>query len=517
MEEVGSLADIKKRFWEGRQFFLLVAVLCLAVYFNALGGEFVSDDIGSIVENPNIGDFFLALKNFNVLNLSRALIFHLCGQRVWAYHTVNLLLHIGTTILVYFFILILTKNDRLSTLATLLFALHPVHTEAVSWISGGGYVLYSFFLLLSFLFFHLSVVNDQRRNYLITAWVLYVLAISSGIWAVTLLPLFFLYEFHLSRKKISWPFYLGLVLVAVVGFYVNWKSGAVTGKIEAGASVGGTRDWTITAPHSLVQYFYLLLWPLALTIYHEGLKVGQNYVWLSRAVAVLTILAAPLFLFWRKEKVALFFLLFFLASISLSLSPVKIGWYVAERYLYLGSISFCVLVAALLLWLEKRQPIKNLALFLLIPILVFYSWRAWSRNNDWRTQTSFWTATARASPTSFRAWNNLGNVYGWEKKWDQAIEAYQQSLKIKPDHDTANFNLGIAYYSKGDLESAKKYFLRTVEVSPKHYRAYYNLGLISYKQGNFADARKYWEQALRLNPNYTQARQGLDLLEEKGL
>jgi tetratricopeptide (TPR) repeat protein len=199
----------------------------------------------------------------------------------------------------------------------------------------------------------------------------------------------------------------------------------------------------------------------------------------------------------------------------LSLSPIKIGWYVAERYLYLGSISFCVLIAAIFLWLEKKLPIKNLALFLLIPLLLFYSLRTFIRNEDWRTQTSFWVATAGASPTSFRAWNNLGNVYGWEKKWDQAIEAYQQSLKIKPDHDTANFNLGIAYYSKGDLDSAKKHFLKTVEVSPKHYRAFYNLGLISYKQGNFAEARNYWEQALRLNPNYAQARKGLSRLEGK--
>jgi len=498
-------------------FFALVAVLCLVVYFNALGGEFVSDDVSSIVENSNLGNFSLALKNFNVLNFSRAAIFHLFGKNVFAFHTVNLLLHIGTTILVYFFILILTKNERLSTLATLLFALHPIHTEAVTWISGGGYVLYSFLLLLSFLFFHFSVLNDRRWSYLIAALVLYILAISSGIWAATLLPLFFLYEFYLRQKKPSWLFYLVLVLFAALGFYVNWKAGAVTGKIEAGASVGGTRDWTVTAPHSLVQYFYLLLWPLNLTIYHEGLKVSQNYVWLSRTAALLMILITPLILFWRKKKVALFFLLFFLVSISLSLSPVKIGWYVAERYLYLGSISFCVLVAAILLWLEKKLPIKNLALFLLIPILLFYSWRTFVRNNDWRTQASFWVATAKASPTSFRAWNNLGNVYGWEKKWDRAVEAYQQSLKIKPDHDTANFNLGIAYFSKGDLEAAKKYFLRTVQISPKHYRAFYNLGLTSYKQENFAEARQYWEQALRLNPNYNQARKGLGLLEEKGL
>ena len=517
MEEIKSLTDIKKRFWEGRQFFLLAALLCLAVYFNALGGEFVSDDVSSIVENPNLGNFFLALKNFNVLNFSRAIIFHLFDRSVFAFHTFNLLLHLGTTVLVYFFILILTKNERLSTLTSLLFALHPIHTEAVSWISGGGYVLYSFLLLLSFLFFHLYLEPERNKTYLVFSLIFYVLSISSGIWAVPLLSLFFFYEVYLRQKKPSWLFYVVLVLFAAFGFYINWKAGAVTGKIEAGASVGGTRNWTVTAPHSLVQYFYLLLWPLNLTIYHEGLKVSQNYVWLSRTAALLTILITPPILFWRKKKVALFFLLFFLASISLSLSPVKIGWYVAERYLYLGSTSFCVLIAAILLWLEKKLPIKNLALFLLIPILIFYSWRTFVRNNDWRTQASFWIATARDSPTSFRAWNNLGNVYGWEKKWDRAIEAYQQSLKIKPDHDTANFNLGIAYFSKGDLEAAKKYFLRTVQISPKHYRAFYNLGLISYKQGNSNEARRYWEQALHLNPNYDPARKGLSLLEEKGL
>lgn len=495
-------------------FFLLVALLCLAAYFNALDGAFVSDDIESIVENQQLGNFFLAIKQFNFLDFLRGVIFHLFGRSPLPFHAVNLSLHILNAVLVYFFILILTENDRLSTFTSLLFALHPIHTEAVSWISGGGYLLYSFFFLSSFLFFHFYV-ESRSRSFLMTSLALYFLGVATAVWIVPLLPIFFLYEKYLKGKSITWVFYFAVIAAGALNFFVAHQAGIVAFKAGAGASAGGTKDPTITIPHSLAQYIYLLFWPLNLTIYHEGLTVNSIYILLSRAAAVLIVFVSPLILFLRKAKLPLVFLLFFLASISLSLSPIKIGWYVAERYLYIGSISFCVLIAFLLLWLEKKLPIKNLALILLIPILLGYFARTVWRNKDWQSRTSFWIATAEASPTSHRAYNNLGNVYGWQEEWDKAIEAYKKALKIKPDHDTSNSNLGIAYIKIGDLEAAKKYLLRAVKINPKLFKAFFNLGLVYYKQGDFEEARKYWEQVLKINPNYTQARRALMTLENE--
>lgn len=509
-----SFSDFRQILSENKLFFLLVALLCLGVYLNVLNGKFVSDDIEGIVENRNLGNLFLAIKQFNFLDFLRGVIFIFLGRGSLPFHVVNLSLHILNTILAYFFILILTKSDRLATFSSLLFALHPIHTEAVSWISGGGYLLYSFFFLSSFLFFHLYV-ESRGRSFLVTSLALYLLGVATAIWIVPLLPFFFFYEKYLKDKGITWAFYLIVVVFGALNFLVAREAGIVAFKAAAGASAGGTKDPTITMPHSLVQYIYLLFWPLNLTIYHEGLRVGSVYILGSRVATILVMFVAPLVFLLRKIKLPLFFLLFFLASISLSLSPVKIGWYVAERYLYIGSISFCVLIATLLLWLEKKLPVKNLALFLLMPILLFYSLRTVLRNRDWQTRTSFWIATAKSSPTSHRAYNNLGNVYGWQKEWNKAIEAYKNALKIKPDHDTSNSNLGIAYIRVGNFEAAKKHLLRAIKINPKLYKAYYNLGLVYYKQNEPEEAKKYWRQALKINPSYTQVRQALITLEDE--
>lgn len=509
---MNSLSDLKKHFLEHKFSFLLIALLCVGVYFNILDNAFVSDDVQGILENPDLGNLSLALKKLNLSVFLKDLVFLCFGRGVLAYHILSIVLHILATILVYFFILILTENERLSSFATLLFALHPLHTETITWISGRTYALYSVFFLLSFIFYHLSLEKEKRTAYLLSSLVLYTIALFCSYWVLPLLVIFPLYGWYLKGKKFDWRFYLTLAAATAINFFLAYRIGTVGSKTATGAEVGGTHDITVLIPFSITQYLYLLFWPKVLSFYHEGLRLSSDYVFWSRIFTALFTLLLPAILFWRKKKLPLFFLFFFLIAISLSLSPIKVGYYVAERYVYLASISFCVLVAYALLWLEKKLPIKNLALFLLIPILLLYSIRAFVRNEDWQTRASFWAATVRDTPTSYRAHNNLGDVYGWRGDWVKAAKQFTTAIRLKANYVAPRYNLGIALMNMGKFEEAEQSLLVALKLKPDYYQAYFVLGIIDYKQGNLEGAREHWEECLKINPNYAKARQALRTL-----
>ncbi len=510
---MNSLSDLKNHFLEHKFSFLLIALLCVGVYINILDNAFVSDDVKGILENPDVGNISLSLQKFNLNMALKDLVFLGFGKSPTAYHVLSIILHILATILVYFFVLILTEDERLSSFATLLFALHPLHTETVTWISGRGYALYTIFFILSFIFYHLSLENEKRIAYLTASAIFYALTLFTIPWGLPLLAIFPLYGWYLKGKKFDWAFYLTTVLLAVIYFFLVFKAGFVEEKASTGAEVGGTHDITILIPFSITQYIYLMFWPKVLSFYHEGLRLSLDYVFWSRVATVLFAFVLPLFLFWRKKKLALFFLLFFLVAISPSLSPIKVGFYVAERYVYLGSISFCVFLAAILLWLEEKLPIKNLALFLLIPIILLYSVRTVIRNGDWQTQASFWMATVKDTPTSYRAHNNLGDIYGWRGDWASAAKEFMAAIKLKSNYAAPRYNLGIALMNLGKLAEAKETLLAAIQLEPQHYKAYYILGAISYREGNLEEARKYWENCLRVAPNYPDAVKALRSLE----
>lgn len=492
---------------------LIVGALAGLVYLNSLDNAFVSDDILTIVENPQIGNLTFALKHLNGVDLLKGLVYLVAGESVYAYHAVNIFFHILASTLVFYFLQLLTSKRYLALIAALIFALHPVHTEAVTWISGGAYPQFSAFFLLSFILFH-HYLEKRKPFYLAGTIVSYFLALLFSVWAVPLLPLFFLYEKYLREEEgVNWGLYLILGLMAAFFVLFFYLQGVAGQKAATGASVGGTHNLTITAPHSLWQYTRVLVWPWHLAFFRENDFLSQLYVLLTRIWAAVLVFILPAVLFWRRKKLAFFLWALFLLSVSLSLSPIKIGWYVAERYLYLGVLSFAVLAAYLLVRLEEKMGVKNLAIFLLIPLLLFYSARIFLRNRDWQNLETLWAATVKDSPRSPRAHNNLGNVYATKGDWRRAAEQFSKALELKPNHDSAAYNLGVAHFKLGDLERAQKALSLAVKINPQHDSAYYNLGVISLKKGDLTNARNYWLKALSINPQYVNAARALKALE----
>lgn len=465
---------------------LILAILCLVAYANALDNEFVSDDLKSIVEYPHLGNLWLELRGLNGTNFINGLIFLLLGKNLFAYHFVNLVTHAVASFLVYRFVLAVARARNLALFSALLFALHPIHTEAVTWISGGSYINFTISFLATFLVFDRYLEGPRRKLYLGLCLVGYALALFFSVWAAPLPFLLFLYEVYVRKQRPTWLFYLGLLGVALVFAYVMRQGISARANIlveQAGTSLV---DLSITAPYSIIWYSKLLAWPRDLTLYHENETLLGVLLWPARLLLLGVFVILPIV--FRKKRLLVFFLAFFLSGVCLSLSPIQIAWLVAERYVYLASISFCVLLAYLLLLAEKRLGVKNLARGLLIPILVLYFVRTYQRNEDWQTPDRLWAATVRVSPSSQKAHNNMGDVYFRQKNWDGAIAEFEMARKFQPRYADATYNLANTYLEFGDLVNAEKYFLEALEYNPALYQTHNNLGEVYARTGRLDQA-----------------------------
>jgi protein O-mannosyl-transferase len=224
---------------------LILLLVSCAVYFNALSGNFVYDDTSQIVDNPwitnirNIVTIFSksvwsfqpgAITNYYrpLMHMVYMLNYHIFGLKPWGFHLVNILFHCGVSVLVFLVIRRFLTEQRVTTssvylsppfIAAMLFALHPIHTEAVTWIAGLPDVAFTFFYLLSFYFFIRS--KAVRSGSYLFSVVSFAIAAFFKEPALTLPVVLFAYDYVFQKDQPYFPDYVKRYvpyLVIAVGY-----------------------------------------------------------------------------------------------------------------------------------------------------------------------------------------------------------------------------------------------------------------------------------------------------------
>lgn len=514
--------------------------LSFLVYLNSLQGAFVIDDRATILKNPFIGDpgkYLTAPPSFTLS------INYLLGKdNPFVYHLTNLLFHIGVVILVYLFFLEITSQG-ISFLGATIFAVHPINTEVVNWISARPYVLGTVFITASLLFYVFA--NKEKKRfyfYYLASLVFFILAFFSNNKLIIFLLILGLYELCFGKISQNWkkliPYFV-LTLLFIYFLFQPFQARIITENpeyMERPLYYNPLRQ----IPTALSSYLELFVWPINLTFYHEDFTIN---FWLRVGVALL--LFGGLVYFYRKQKLLFFGLAFFVFSLLTTLLPIRISFVVAERYVYFGSIGLCLVLAWVLVKGLKKYP---QVLFLVSGILiVLLSIRTVIRNRDWRTRKNLWLATTRVSATSSVPWNNLGDVYSGEGNYQLAIRAFQQTIRLNPTHLGAHHNLGVVYLRMGDFDQAiiwferaiainplpqtynelgvtylqkrefdkaEKLFRKMIELAPEIPVGYNSLGILFAEQGRVEEARQAWEKVLELDPSAEAAKRNLMLLEQ---
>jgi tetratricopeptide (TPR) repeat protein len=495
------------------------------VYGNTLLNGFVNDDKPLVAQNAlvndaaRLGDIFTSgywstrqesvpelYRPFTVLTL--ALNRRLTGAAPFGFHLVNLLLHGWVSYLVFQCALRLGTRRAAAWAAGLLFAVHPVHTEAVAPVVGRSELLAGGFFLAALSLHHRIRQGEGSALSPLLAGACYLAASLSKEGALIFPAIALLTDFAFPparplAAKSRWGPYLVYALAALLVLGLRYEVlGAVARSdiraldnplvaLPAGSALG-------TALVALGIYLKLLVWPWSLSADYSGMEPASG--WLDPRVLatvgiVLLLLALAAWTWKRLRPVSWGIAFLFIALLPVANLFFLIGTIFGERLLYLPSVGFCVALGAL--WGEWRHRNGAPALAVLALLLLAGSVRSAVRSTVWHDDGSFALATSRNAPTSAKAQFNWGVFLEEHSEGAQAEAAYRRAAQLAPDWSDPRYNLAGILARSERLEEAIQEYQAALSMRPGDPRTVLNLGYALYRAGRHAEAVDLYQRFLR--------------------
>ena len=508
--------------------FLCVIVLLASVsYSNIFQNGYVYDDPDFITGNKEITSFsnvpgFFVHPTF--VNLYRPLrsvwytvIYHFSGTNNFGYHLNSIVMHILACILIYLITLKITKKGTAAFIVSLLFALHPIHTDRVTNMSAGFDIPG---IILIFLAFYLYIIysSENRKKYLLYSLGIFALALLYTEEAITLPFLVILYELAFGKgkelfdiKRLWGNISPYIPYFVVVLFYFLLRTSIIGGVGRVSNYITGDYYSNIyTTIFLFTKYIYKLFLPVNLSLEY-GVDVQYSlFGWkvLLSLVVLLLLIAIGLYSYKRSRNMFFGVFWFFIAMLPFT-NIFPVITLIAERYLYVASFGFCFIVGmafykAFEMDIEKRNAKLWIYLSFVLFMLVIgcYSAITIQRNSEWKDSISLWTANIKTEPFSSTAFNNLGFEYLEKGEHDNAIPLFIRALELEPTNQLAYENLGSSYYSIGDRERAKKVFIEATQVVPQSYKSFLNLGLIYWNENNYPAAIENYRKSISIKSDF---------------
>lgn len=524
----------------------LLAIIALLVYGNTLFNDFAYDDFLVIKENTFVTKGLAGIpdilttpyhKGFNsaATELYRpvSLIVFALGHQLWgvnpfAFHLLNIVAFAACVVALFVFLRRLFGKERtlVAFIASLLFALHPVHTEVVANCKGLDDILC---FLFAFTSMNALITYKEKGNVtnLITGCILYLLSFLSKETAITLLaiaPVIFYGHYKGDRKR-NHTIMVALLIAAIVAFAMRYMAleSYDTSITQISFIDNPLADTTVSkssriATAVLIMGKYLLLlfmpWPLISDYSFSTIPFtdfGNPLVLLSAATYVTLIVWCAIRLRKSLADNYGFAVLFFLATIALfSNIAFLVGVNMAERFLFFPSVGFCVLIAlSAERLLNKRSGGTGLfskpALAALLPICILYAALTIKRNAEWKDNMTLYTADVAKAPNSSRINFMLGNELAAAGRAAEGIPYLQQAVNIYPNYAAAQLELGKALYAIQDLSSATTHAEQALKLLPNNANATASLGDIYMAQKRYEEATALFTQILQRDAFNTHA------------
>ncbi len=510
---------------------LLLSVLTVLIYLNSLQNEFVFDDIGLVVNHSGIRDLrniprFLGahgrLAYRPLRTASYAIDYFFFGLNPAGFRAINIALHVLNATLVFFLFRILLRNPRPALLAAIVFAIHPIQTESVAYISGRRDLLFALFYLLGFASY-VRYRETDRVRYLYLAGFAYLLSLLSKEMAISLPLLCLCYDVVRSipaaegksplsplqavaegvRTAVRRHTLLYAVGTAGLLFLVWYYVYRINPSQQRTMYGGGLGPTLMTSARIVVHYLKLLIFPVTLSA-----DYSYNAFPVSRslgdprtlfALAILGAVAWGLLRLLPSARWAAFGGLWFFVTLLPVSQIIPHHEMMAEHYLYLPSAGIFLTAGVLLdRWLAQgRRQVAIASAFILVVVLL--SARTVVRNLDWRDSQTLWTKTLQTSPESARAHINVGELALRKGHTLQAYREFQEAIRIQPDDAINRDNLGIVLLRHGLLDEAEQQFREAIRILPWFPKPHVNLGLIYLNRRQLDEAEQEFRTALRSN------------------
>lgn len=505
-----------------------------------------------------------------IAKLGFLLCYQIFGPNAYGFHLVSLLLNAAVVGMLFIFAERLL-GSRLAAFAVAgLFALHPVHVEAVAWISAVTDIEVTLFYLLTFwCFLRIATPGGGRRTWALAAMTgSFILALLSKEQAITLPLLATTFE-HFCRSdrgRTTFPqklFRYGplwlvslvyvLLRVRLMGSFVHVKR---MNPISA-------LDTLLSALALIGEYVGELLWPVHLSAFHL-FHASRSFLALPVLEGVLTVgvCAALLYALWKRERSVAFGILWLFGTLAPVLNARWMSAYVlGERYLYLPSVGFCLVAgwACAELWQSSQARSSNVKILVLgaaCVLAALCTLRVGLRILDWRDDVTLferslveapsdyrlhdalgaalairgesvgaereWVEALHLEPTSVEPLASLGALYAQEGHFEKALPLLESALEQNPNNADVHLNLGAAYAEMGKMDRAEQHFRAAVFLSPINFNSHNVLGKLYFDSQRLPEAEQQFRQSLQCEPNiaaydylgYVYAQQGDSLQAE---
>jgi tetratricopeptide (TPR) repeat protein len=505
---------------------IYLAVLAAAVavaYANALRAPFIWDDFDLIVNNPllrswsNLPEVFRTNPFGYGFDLGRyyrpiQTLSFLVGYQIWGahpfgFHLVNVLLHLVNVGLAFFLLRRLGFSEGLAFGVALVFAVHPITVECVTFIAVRGDLLLFLFSALAFL----ALLAGENRRYGYPLAVLFaLLALLTKESAVVLAPILALYLVLLQGRKTPRGQKLtvgliGILTVAYIGIRFGMHLGKVAPKPLSNIAYAAPWQRWLTLPKILVTDVRLLLFPHPVHTEYQFVErsPATPYLWLG-----LPLLALAVALAMRKvepRRLGWFLLLWFLVGLApFTQVAVPLAQTLAERWLYFPSLGFLGLIGLLAAQYFRRVARREIRVGILAfagLAVVLLAATTISRNRDWQDSIRLFSHDLVYAPDSFLLHHNLGVAQAQAGDLDAAKRSILASIAVTPGpgYGTAHNSLGAVLESQDDLEGALREYRESVRLS-RYYLAYANLGRLLLHFGKKEEAIHVLQEGLQYYP-----------------
>ena len=509
-----SLPGRTSSVWQGG----LIVLLVLLAYLPALRDGFIWDDDSYVTANPTLRDadglrriwFEVGAvpQYYPMVHTTFWVEYHLWGLHPVGYHLVNVLLHAAAAILLWQ--VLWRLQLRGAWLAAILFAVHPVEVESVSWITERKNVLSAVFYFAAALAYLRFVrwagpggPTRQRWCWYLGALVLFLAALLSKTVTCTL-PAALLLVCGWKRGRVQWGDLLPLVPFFVfgagLGLLTAWME-----KYHVGAQ---GPDWALgfgarclIAGRALWFYAGKLVWPAPLTFIYPrwAIEPAVWWQWLYPVAAIGVV--AGLWLARRRMGTGpLVAVLFFAGTLGPALGfvnvyPMRFS-FVADHFQYLAGVGLIALGAA---GLARLPRVFRAALVVLLGALT------WQQTGIYRNQEILWRDTLAKNPDCWLAHNNLGVFFYHEGNLEKAIEHYHKAIQIDPNSCDTRYDLGAALAAQGRFDEAIENYRKAIQINPNYSLALNNLGIALAAKGQLDEAIENYLQAIRIDPGFYQA------------
>jgi protein O-mannosyl-transferase len=529
-------APMQESWRESHARYLIPAVVLLVtamVYLPALHFGFVCDDGQQIVANQgrltwnsipgyfttDIWGYISPLLKTNyyrpVFLLWLMLNYQLFGLNTALWHASAVAAHLGATLLVYFLALRLTRKRTLAGAAALLFGVHPVHVEAVAWLSGSSETLLAI-LGLGAILCHLRW-RDSRSQPLGWIWRaaeigLFTLALFAKETAIVLPVLIGAWDWLFpASPSASLKQRIGAA-VSTVFPYLCVILAYFLARYEAlGSVVPATRPWTLsmmigTWPMTLSFYLRQLLIPFQYSLFYPIAPV-QDFGLTEAVLHLLPVLLAAGALVWisRRSAVNAFCAALLVLPILpvLNLRAFALDDFLHDRYLYIPSVGLCILAAIAFEKLIPQTRPREAALLAVAGVLALVCVQT---SAFWKDNLTLYSRAIEVAPKSVTTARYLGEELVERERWNDALNLLNPALLNHPSIDDAydiNIQIAKCYFGLGDVDQAVSRFQDAILVAPRLPIAYLDLAMIEVKRNLLQQADAHMRLALQFRPTYS--------------